>query len=839
MVAGQSNGPAAGHHISIIRLKHALAEVEARVRAVDFKVDFTVVPDWQRRATRLSIAVCFFGMLGHSIPFPPEHAALATSFRQSCNWAAITSIVVTAPLIGKVAQVAFDRLLGTAVGGFLGFLCYQIGWALFEQAMAGAFISFGAAVTIWATTFLAFKRSLDQLGTLPHNSGNWGSHRRACCVKKWDSEARFMQLTYCIVAFGAKPDKGALQLALLRVGGIFAGGLFSVLLAVLVLPRSASIESLREMKKALKSLHDLNREVWALSGVTGPGASVKRAHRKHYRHGYAGVQERMEAAAANAHTSGAANGLKSSTSDSALLASTANGGGKSLSRHSASAQFDMSSDYLDLLVQRDEEMESREALVEKLFTTVYTTLAKVDESLAQVKGEIYVWHFYGRYFFLPGVHWFPVKGRWTVPKKDLEDMATCVRRLARMLWTLLLDFEEGFDAEMESVLQTYYPKQLLSELAEYQSRAIADLLQAFPNSTHIEVDNLLTLGQVTDCLMQISDARARQTVFQVKRTRRTLSNAMPSLPPSGANRTGGVFVGGSGVAGGSGSIGGGALGAGAGARSARRSVQGEGSLTDGSSKATGSGNIRAGGIGMLSAAGSGNGKATLQSPAARNGSGQSAATYSVTENTESAQPGALAQLPTLAPGIFPDLAPAGALEPRASAQSGSDLTALDAALTSTGADAGGTGTSDVGSPFAVMSRFARFSATGQDPSQSVFSRPSTDSNYSQRRSVNESMGAGMGTAAGVGVGGSALAGGFLGQEFTEEMLANLTRGMSGLEASTLVVEPVTFPPTEEGYLSQVRWNTFQFIMDEILEELEEAFYACSLVLRKLPYPIGK
>lgn len=68
--------------------------------------------------------------------------------------AAITSIVVTAPLIGKVAQVAFDRLLGTAVGGFLGFLCYQIGWALFEQAMAGAFISFGAAVTIWATTFL-------------------------------------------------------------------------------------------------------------------------------------------------------------------------------------------------------------------------------------------------------------------------------------------------------------------------------------------------------------------------------------------------------------------------------------------------------------------------------------------------------------------------------------------------------------------------------------------------------------------------------------------------------------------------------------------------------------
>lgn len=50
-------------------------------------------------------------------------------------------------------------------------------------------------------------------------------------------------------------------MALLRVGGIFAGGLLSVVLAVVVLPRSASVESLREMKKALKAMYDLNTEV--------------------------------------------------------------------------------------------------------------------------------------------------------------------------------------------------------------------------------------------------------------------------------------------------------------------------------------------------------------------------------------------------------------------------------------------------------------------------------------------------------------------------------------------------------------------------------------------------
>ena len=37
---------------------------------------------------------------------------------------------------------------------------------------------------------------------------------------------------------------------------------------------------------------------------------------------------------------------------------------------------------------------------------------------------------------------------------------------------------------------------------------------------------------------------------------------------------------------------------------------------------------------------------------------------------------------------------------------------------------------------------------------------------------------------------------------------------------------------------QVRWYSFQFVMDEMVNEIEEAFWACSAVLRQLPYPIG-
>lgn len=47
---------------------------------------------------------------------------------QSCNWAGATCAVVAAsPLIGKVAQLSFERTLGTVAGGLLGYIVYDFG----------------------------------------------------------------------------------------------------------------------------------------------------------------------------------------------------------------------------------------------------------------------------------------------------------------------------------------------------------------------------------------------------------------------------------------------------------------------------------------------------------------------------------------------------------------------------------------------------------------------------------------------------------------------------------------------------------------------------------------
>jgi hypothetical protein len=86
-----------------------------------------------RRSAALPHLHCHPSPLSHSnircctIP----HCLLAEQYReewgdevvQSCNWAGATCAVVAAsPLIGKVAQLSYERTLGTLTGGMLGFL---------------------------------------------------------------------------------------------------------------------------------------------------------------------------------------------------------------------------------------------------------------------------------------------------------------------------------------------------------------------------------------------------------------------------------------------------------------------------------------------------------------------------------------------------------------------------------------------------------------------------------------------------------------------------------------------------------------------------------------------
>ena len=50
-------------------------------------------------------------------------------------------------------------------------------------------------------------------------------------------------------------------------------------------------------------------------------------------------------------------------------------------------------------------------------------------------------HVWGRYFFLPGINFFPM-GKWHLPESDVKVLVLTIRRITRLLWTLLLDFQQ-------------------------------------------------------------------------------------------------------------------------------------------------------------------------------------------------------------------------------------------------------------------------------------------------------------------------------------------------------------------------------------------------------------
>ena len=71
------------------------------------------------------------------------------------------------------------------------------------------------------------------------------------------------------MGYGSYPDpQSAFLTALIRISGIVAGGVVSLIFAVLILPRSANIEACRETKRALNLLIELNHEVW--KGTSSP-----------------------------------------------------------------------------------------------------------------------------------------------------------------------------------------------------------------------------------------------------------------------------------------------------------------------------------------------------------------------------------------------------------------------------------------------------------------------------------------------------------------------------------------------------------------------------------------
>lgn len=78
---------------------------------------------------------------------------------------------------------------------------------------------------------------------------------------------------------------------------------------------------------------------------------------------------------------------------------------------------------------------------------VYNKLVKCDELLPVAANEVYFKTFRGRWCFLPGIPFLnciSCLGRpsWRLPQREMRDLATCMRRVARVLWAIHVTFQE-------------------------------------------------------------------------------------------------------------------------------------------------------------------------------------------------------------------------------------------------------------------------------------------------------------------------------------------------------------------------------------------------------------
>jgi hypothetical protein len=80
-------------------------------------------------------------------------------------------------------------------------------------------------------------------------------------------------------------------------------------------------------------------------------------------------------------------------------------------------------------------------------TLLLLLLLQVKEHIVLADSEVYLHHFWGHYVFIPlffnraFINWC-MPNRWRLPTALLEELATSVRVMARLLWTVHLDYSQ-------------------------------------------------------------------------------------------------------------------------------------------------------------------------------------------------------------------------------------------------------------------------------------------------------------------------------------------------------------------------------------------------------------
>ena len=89
---------------------------------------------------------------------------------------------------------------------------------------------------------------------------------------------------------------------------------------------------------------------------------------------------------------------------------------------------------------------------------------QVEEQTPLTASEVYLFTWRRHLCFLPGLPWLAL-GRWHLPKQQMDALATCVRRVARLLWSVHVSFMDGFDEVQRPT--SLIPKAVLAQIGSW------------------------------------------------------------------------------------------------------------------------------------------------------------------------------------------------------------------------------------------------------------------------------------------------------------------------------------------------------------------------------------
>lgn len=261
---------------------------------------------------------------------------------------------------------------------------------------------------------------------------------------KLNASARLFVVTLLLVTFAGDSGQDALVFAASRVGGILLGVVIMLLLTVLVLPKSATVESLHCMDQAIDSLNRLNFFTWYEFLVVDDNVMEEMVNHKRSVVVLPGGDEARGASA----------------------------------RKSAPLQKRGDHEVGVPLLSPD----VREDIMECSLTEVYEALFDMEDNLGSAKSEILLSFLSssGRPVFAP----IPIPGSLTpmhMPWDDINEMSSTLRKVSRSLFSMgqaLHDWTQIIHPESSSNEHS-----MLEDIAASLREVFQEISRMFPTST--------------------------------------------------------------------------------------------------------------------------------------------------------------------------------------------------------------------------------------------------------------------------------------------------------------------------------------------------------------------